>query len=90
MFQRPVTELWRIHNTLLTNNKIILEFVANLDKLPSTGYNIHINPMKIEDSCGAPIRLMAFKTPISSFTRMTMSLEVLIFASWIAIVGYHF
>ena len=54
------------HKKLLSNNKIILEYVKNIELLPPTGYTIYINPLPIYDSCGAPARVIAIRNPPSS------------------------
>lgn len=49
------------HVTLMTNNIPAFENVANLDKLPATGFHIVALPMKIKGGSGAPLRIVAFK-----------------------------
>ena len=52
------------HLALLGKERIIVENIAaNLDQIPPTGYRIHIVPLKLYDTCGAPVRLLAFKEP---------------------------
>ena len=46
-----------IHKILLGNNIIMVEYLANLDKLPDTkGWNWTVMPMKIGGCDGAPVR----------------------------------
>lgn len=49
------------HVTLMTNNIPAFENVANLDKLPATGFQIIALPMKIKGGSGAPLRIVAFR-----------------------------
>lgn len=48
------------HAILAKENKIGLEFLANLEKLPPTGARIIALPMKIANGTGAPARVIAF------------------------------
>jgi len=48
------------HVILLSENIPIFENVANLDKLPATGFQIIALPMKIKDGSGGPLRIVAF------------------------------
>ena len=57
------------HRRLLGSNKILLEYVKNIELLPPTGYTIYVNPLNIYDSCGAPVRMIAIKNPASSGKR---------------------
>ena len=51
------------HVAILGKDRLIVENVnADLDRLPATGYDIHAIPMKLYDTCGAPIRLLAFRS----------------------------
>ena len=61
--RRPVEEAALCHRTLLPNNVLIYEFVANIDQLPPVGYTIYGLPLKIHDSCGAPVRMIAVPNP---------------------------
>ena len=38
---------------------LILEFVANLDMMPSTGSRIFVGAVKIRDGSGGPVRIFA-------------------------------
>lgn len=46
------------HRVLAENNRIGLEFVANLEKMPSTGAWVILMPMKIAGGSGAPTRVV--------------------------------
>ncbi|KAL8581941.1 hypothetical protein ACOMHN_027923 [Nucella lapillus] len=48
-----------VHKTLLKNNVLILENVANLDRLPPKGTTIVLGVMNIYEGSGAPMRLLA-------------------------------
>ncbi len=48
------------HVALMTENVPAFENVANLDKLPSKGFQIVAMPMKIKGGSGAPLRIAAF------------------------------
>ena len=48
------------HVELMTNNIPAFENVANLDKIPATGFQIIALPMKIKGGSGAPLRIVAF------------------------------
>ena len=49
------------HVALMTNNVPAFENVANLDKLPATGFQVIALPMKIKGGSGAPLRIVAFR-----------------------------
>ncbi|XP_013407427.1 uncharacterized protein LOC106171570 isoform X2 [Lingula anatina] len=49
------------HVPFLEKNIFILESVANLDKLSTTGDSVAALPVNIKDGSGAPVRLIAFK-----------------------------
>lgn len=49
------------HVALMTNNIPAFENVANLDKLPATGFQVIALPMKIKGGSGAPLRIVAFR-----------------------------
>jgi kynurenine formamidase len=49
------------HVELMTNNVPAFENVANLDKLPATGFQVIALPMKIKGGSGAPLRIVAFR-----------------------------
>lgn len=48
------------HVALMTNNIPAFENVANVEKLPVTGFHIVALPMKIKGGSGAPLRIVAF------------------------------
>ena len=51
-----------IHKILLGNNIILLEYLANLDKLTDLeNWNLVVAPMKIEGSDGSPSRVFVFR-----------------------------
>ncbi|HKX84600.1 MAG TPA: cyclase family protein [Pyrinomonadaceae bacterium] len=52
--------LFGSHVALMTNNIPAFENVANLDKLPATGFHIVALPMKIKGGSGAPLRIVAW------------------------------
>jgi kynurenine formamidase len=47
------------HGVWLGADKLILENIANVDKLPPKGATIYIAPMKIGNGTGAPARVFA-------------------------------
>ncbi len=47
------------HVNLMSQNISAFENLTNLDKLPSTGFNIIALPMKIKGGSGAPLRIVA-------------------------------
>ena len=49
------------HVALMTQNVPAFENVANLDKLPATGFQIVALPMKIQGGSGGPLRIIAIK-----------------------------
>lgn len=53
------SKLFESHRTLFANNIPAFENVANLDKLPVTGFTIIALPMKIEGGSGGPLRIVA-------------------------------
>jgi kynurenine formamidase len=50
---------FRVHQILLGANKLALENIANLDKLPPRGAVLYVIPMLIKDGTGAPARVFA-------------------------------
>jgi len=48
--------------TLLTQNIPAFENLTNLDRLPSSGFEIIALPMKIQGGSGAPLRIIAILT----------------------------
>lgn len=55
------SEDFAAHVALMTNNVSAFENVANLDKLPATGFTIIALPMKIKGGSGGPLRIIAIK-----------------------------
>lgn len=49
------------HVALMTQNVPAFENVANLEKLPATGFQIIALPMKIKGGSGGPLRIIALK-----------------------------
>ncbi|MGA8853397.1 MAG: cyclase family protein [Christiangramia sp.] len=49
------------HVALMTNNVPAFENVANLEKLPATGFQIIALPMKIKGGSGGPLRIIAIR-----------------------------
>lgn len=49
---------FRVHKSLLSAGKIIIENVANLDNMPSVGGYVMVFPIKIKDGTEAPVRLV--------------------------------
>jgi kynurenine formamidase len=50
---------FKVHQILFAADKLALENVANLDKLPAVGATLYVNPMLIKDGTGAPARVFA-------------------------------
>lgn len=48
-----------VHQILLGANKLALENIANLDKLPTKGAMLYVVPMLIKDGTGSPARVFA-------------------------------
>jgi kynurenine formamidase len=48
-----------VHRELFKENKLAIENIANLDKLPPTGATLYPIPMLIEKGTGAPARIFA-------------------------------
>lgn len=49
---------FKVHKTFLGADKVIIENVANLGSMPSTGSFVMVLPIKIKDGTEAPIRLV--------------------------------
>lgn len=49
------------HVALMTRNVPAFENIANLDRLPATGFTVIALPMKIKGGSGAPLRIIAIK-----------------------------
>lgn len=50
---------FRAHQILCGADKLALENIANLDKLPPSGATLYVIPMMIKDGTGAPARVFA-------------------------------
>lgn len=50
---------FKVHQILFAADKLALENIANLDKLPSFGATLYVMPMLIKDGTGAPARVFA-------------------------------
>ena len=50
---------FKVHRICCAANKLAIENIANLDKLPATGAILYIIPMFIKDGTGAPARVFA-------------------------------
>jgi kynurenine formamidase len=49
---------FKVHQAFLGNGKILIENVANLDKMPPSGSYVMALPIKIQEGTEAPIRLV--------------------------------
>lgn len=54
------SELFRSHQILFAQNVPVFENVANMHRLPDSGFSIIALPMKIRGGSGAPTRIIAF------------------------------
>jgi kynurenine formamidase len=48
-----------VHQTLFAADKLALENIANLDKLPDSGATLYVIPMLIKEGTGSPARVFA-------------------------------
>ena len=48
-----------VHHILSKNNILIVENLANLNKIPSKEFNFTILPLKLKDTTGSPVRAVA-------------------------------
>lgn len=55
----PDHEPYKVHKILLRKNILIIENLANLDKLVNKRFKCYVAPLKIENSDGAPCRVIA-------------------------------
>ncbi|AFS81721.1 cyclase family protein [Candidatus Nitrosopumilus koreensis AR1] len=53
-------ESFTVHHVLSKNNILIVENLANLDKISSKEFNFTILPLKLKDATGSPVRAVAF------------------------------
>jgi len=51
---------FKAHQILCAADKLALENIANLDKLPPSGATLYVIPMPIKDGTGAPARVFTF------------------------------
>lgn len=52
-------ESFMVHHILSKNNILIVENLANLNKIPSKEFNFTILPLKLKDATGSPVRAVA-------------------------------
>ena len=52
-------ESFDVHHILSKNNVLIVENLANLNKIPSNEFNFTILPLKLKDATGSPVRAIA-------------------------------
>ncbi|MCE2505248.1 MAG: cyclase family protein [Nitrosopumilaceae archaeon] len=53
-------ESFSVHHALSKNNILIVENLANLNKISSKEFNFTILPLKLKDATGSPVRAVAF------------------------------
>ncbi len=53
------SEVFSVHKFVLSKGFFMVENLANLDKLPSTGVVVIFAPLKIQDGTGSPARVLA-------------------------------
>ena len=49
-----------VHHILAKNNILIVENLANLDKINSASFHLVIAPLKLKNATGSPVRALAF------------------------------
>ena len=52
-----------VHHILAKNNILIVENLANLDKINSPNFHLVIAPLKLKNATGSPVRALAFVEP---------------------------
>ena len=52
-------EKFSVHHVLAKNGILIVENLANLDKINSEKFHIIVAPLKLKNATGAPVRAMA-------------------------------
>ncbi len=62
---------FKVHKVLFASDKLALENIANLDKLPAAGATLYVIPMLIKDGTGSPARVFASSSR-SNFPRSFM------------------
>ncbi|XP_064077730.1 isatin hydrolase-like [Macrobrachium nipponense] len=75
------SEDFKAHQSLFEANIYGIQAVANLDKLPTKGFDVIVMPMKIRGGCGAPVRLLASlpkANGMSSSTVATFGSQILL------------
>jgi len=53
------SEEFRAHRALFKDDVVVLENLANLDRLPPTGFHVLALPMKVRGGSGGPVRALA-------------------------------
>jgi len=48
-----------VHHILSKNNILIVENLANLDKIPKPIFKLFVLPLKLKNATGAPVRAIA-------------------------------
>ncbi|MFZ2053694.1 MAG: cyclase family protein [Candidatus Aminicenantales bacterium] len=56
---RGKSQTFMVHQVLFAADKLALENIANLDKLPAKGATLYVNPVLIKGGTGAPCRVFA-------------------------------
>jgi kynurenine formamidase len=54
---------FKVHQVLFAADKLALENIANLDKLPASGATLYVIPMLIKQGTGSPARVFAVVPP---------------------------
>ncbi len=49
-----------VHQAMCNADKLALENIANLDKLPPAGNTLYVIPMNIKEGTGAPARVFTY------------------------------
>nr|XP_045594668.1 isatin hydrolase-like isoform X1 [Procambarus clarkii] len=73
--------LFTSHVELFTANIYGLENVANLEKLPTTGFQVIVMPMKIRGGSGAPVRIIATLSDANSTSHASAPMSLLHFTA---------
>ncbi|GFV53050.1 isatin hydrolase [Trichonephila clavipes] len=58
-FDKGNSRQYPVHRTILGHGLFGLENVANVDKIPIYGAELHVMPMKVGRASGAPVRIIA-------------------------------
>ena len=81
------------HEAFLPNGVLLLEFVANLDRMPITGSTVFFAPMKMRDGSGGPCRILAIygedKDDVSGAVSMTRSTFAIVLMVFVAFFNLH-